>query len=150
MKKLLCLLAAALLLAAMSVCALAESGYDYMVEMVSDPEILGAPDQVIADTDPIVYQGSKDYVTLDMHLGHDGVAIRGTNDKGERVAAMWFDVDDNSSSALFVACCAFWSDFEAHLDPGYGLIYMIIMDEDSELVITSEEEANAVVAAFEE
>ncbi len=145
MKKFLALLLCVSMLM-VGVVAQAESGYVFLKTFFSDSEKLGAGFSQSTD----MSGDSKWWLTAIFDFRSESIGLMGCNARGKGEGTIW----DTENSSEFVAyletVLTAWSLIEENMDEGYTFHVMFIFDDDSNMSVNSEAEAQALLSALQD
>ena len=141
MKKLTALLLCVAMLM-VGVVAQAESGYVFLKNFLSDSEQLGNGYSQTNDS----AVGFDTWLVLIFDFPDEQIGLMGCNAKGKYEGTVWGTDNMSEFITYLKTMCEVWSTIEGTMDEGYSLHIMLILDDDeSPLVIDSEEQATTVL-----
>lgn len=128
------------------VVAQAESGYVFLKTFFSDSEQLGTGFSQGTD----ISGDSKWWLTVIFDFKSESIGLMGCNSRGKGEGTVWSTSSASEFMVYLETVLTAWSIIEENMDAGYTFHVMFIFDDDSNMSVDSEEEAQLVLSILQD
>lgn len=141
MKKLVAVLLACVMLCALAVPALGESGYEFLKGFLSDPN-----KNSLSFGTPIIESREKSSNIILYYMGDGILCLSGVNSKGQGEVCFWFGVSETDTLITCYNMCTLWNALTDVCDYGYHLAIAFKFDADSDPILVTDATTAAAFA----